>query len=86
MTVDTNAPERIWAWFFVVGERSEDIQGGWDDKPYPGESEYIRLDLHEAAVRKAGEPDHIKTTTLTPAEQAAFESGRKADWKKLRDT
>lgn len=22
--------------------------------------------------------DHIKTTTLTPAEQAAFESGRKA--------
>lgn len=51
MADQNNAPElpdRIWAWRFMAGERNEHMQGGWDDKADPRETEYVRKDLARA--------------------------------------
>lgn len=49
----TDMPERIWAWRFMVGQRNEHMQGGWDDKEDPRETPYVRADLLPAEPEDA---------------------------------
>lgn len=41
----TDAPERIWAWWFIESKRDDVIKGGWDDVADRKSIEYIRADL-----------------------------------------
>ena len=49
----SDAPERIWAWFFMKSKQNDLIQGGWTKKPDKKETEYIRADIHAAAIARA---------------------------------
>jgi len=44
----TDAPERIWAWYFTESKRDDIIKGGWDDTPDRKTTEYVRADAIEA--------------------------------------
>jgi hypothetical protein len=46
----SDAPERIWAWLFIEGKQTEEMQGGWSCIPDKRETEYIRADVAAAMV------------------------------------
>lgn len=71
MTVDTNAPERICIWNSSQNEDGSVDHRGWTTSfPEGHPRAYIRLDLHDAAVRKARE---VKVRTLAWEDQPKVE-------------
>lgn len=50
----SDAPERIWASEWKAARRGKHTMGGYTNSPiYPGSAEYVRADLHAAAIARA---------------------------------
>jgi hypothetical protein len=46
-------PEKLWAWRFGPHMSDDVMQGGWSENFDRCEIEYVRADLHTAAVSRA---------------------------------
>lgn len=55
MTSETQAPERIWAWYFIPEKQDDIIKGGSDDAPDRKATEYTRSDLVAAKDARIAE-------------------------------
>lgn len=49
----TEAPDKIWAWYFALSEQHDVIQGGWTKNLDKHETEYTRSDLIPAMLAEA---------------------------------
>jgi hypothetical protein len=66
----TEAPERIWAWWFHRDQQDDVMQGGWTSKEDAREQAFIRLDAHEAAVAAARKEGMLAARDIALADEA----------------
>jgi len=71
----SEAPDKIWAWYFIPSKQDDVIQGGWSQDPDNRETEYVRADLVKAAreegrqagLREAAECADKTSTCILPS-------------------
>lgn len=73
----SDAPKRIWAWYYTEDKRDDIIKGGWNDAPDRRETEYVRADVlrnpTDEQVRSACLSYRHDFGLLSPKEQASVE-------------